>query len=357
MNSISSLGEYIDYVKSWTENVEVYIENRIDRIRSMTDSAMRTTSWDRESEMNPDVRHEVFVRNNRFLTEMLLDSKRESRNFQSGAASNYSFFYRGQYNEKWEILPSVFRPEYIDNESFLYHEIMVRCADEFNSESHLDILVKMQHYDCPTRLLDVTSNPLVALFFACKNYGCKVCDRAEKGKVFLIRILRDNMAYSDSDRVLMLSCLSRFDSNDKRELLFQVNEMIKEKTQKFKQKTGGSRQYASDVVEKLYHEICHEVPSFKREINPLDLLKPVVVQPKRMNNRILKQDGAFIINGLCDYAEEITFRLETMVDECLIIENKERILDELNNIGINEASLFPEVDKVAGYLKGRCVSV
>lgn len=108
------------------------------------------------------------------------------------------------------------------------------------------------------------------------------------------------------------------------------------------------------IVEQLFHEISREVPSFKREMEPMDLLKPIVVQPKRMNDRILKQDGAFIINGLCDVAWEITFRLQTMVDEVLTVENKEQILKELDSIGINEASLFPEVDKVAGYLKVSC---
>lgn len=348
---ISSLAEYINFINEWTKDDVSIITKRIDRISDLEDQAFNGNPWGTNVQRGTDLRDEVFKRNNRFLSETKRNAKKELMEVKEGCSLSHSFYYRGQYNEKWNILPSVFRPEYINKESYLYHEIMVRCPDEFNAASHLDILVKMQHYDCPTRLLDVTSNPLVALYFACKNYGCEKCEKEKRGIVYLMRVSNECIAYSDSDRVLMLSCLAKFDTEAKRELIKQVNESLSEK--KFTQKKGGSS-YQESIVEQLFHEISREVPSFKREMVPMDLLKPIVVKPKRMNERILKQDGAFIINGLCDVSEEITFRLKTMVDEVLTIENKEQILNELDSIGINEASLFPEVDKVAGYLKENC---
>ena len=41
--------------------------------------------------------------------------------------------------------------------------------DFYNSRSHFEKLGKMQHYQMCTRLLDLTTNPLVALFFACED--------------------------------------------------------------------------------------------------------------------------------------------------------------------------------------------
>lgn len=260
----------------------------------------------------------------------------------------YKFYYRGHYKSSYELMPSVFRGQNWDKEDYFYHEIMVHCPQHFQYDSHLDKLVTMQHYDCPTRLLDVTSNPLVALYFACKNYGCKKCETSNEGEVLIFPVVSRDVVYSDSDRALMLSCLPRFSTKDK-ETLFEITQNSLS-VGKFKQVTGGSR-YADSIVERFYHEITTELPSFKREIKPLDLLHPLFVQPNKTNGRILKQDGAFIINGLSANGCEAKEKMRTLTHTSIKIHNQNGILEELKSLGINEASLFPEVDKVAQYLK------
>lgn len=262
-------------------------------------------------------------------------------------ATSYRFFYRGHYKADYKLLPSVFRESFWNKEDQFIREITLQCPELFENASHLDRLVTMQHYDCPTRLLDVTTNPLVALFFACANFGCDHCNRSQKGEVIVFPVLPEDITYSDSGRARVLSCLAGFSRLQKEELLLET--LVSLDKGKYDKKKNGY--YFHSVVERFYMEIATENPAFKRELNPLDVLRPVFVRPNKTNRRILKQDGAFILNGLSKNAGEAESKIEDMGNFRIRIVNQERVLRELASIGIHEASLFPEVDKVAHYLK------
>lgn len=267
--------------------------------------------------------------------------------YKSKANKKNIFYYRGQYGVNYNLLPRIMRKQNLSKESKIYHEIMVNCASDFKGLSHLDKLVYMQHYDCPTRLLDVTKNPLVALYFACKNFNCQKCKCENEGKVYIFAIPEDKVAYSDSDRALMLSCLPKFNEDDKKKLLEKCEEYI------YLGKNF-DEQCHDEIVERFLHEIRSELPAFRKIINPKDLVDSIIIQPNKINARILRQDGAFIISGLSKNVAEEHQKLASKVYTEIVINgatNMKGILADLDKLGINEATLFPEVDNVAHYLQ------
>lgn len=90
---------------------------------------------------------------------------------KSTSSKNESdLIFRGMTDYSWELLPSIARQTLVHEptEHKMVNELMLLYPEEFsNISSNFDLLAKMQHYGLPTRLLDFTTNPLVALFFAC----------------------------------------------------------------------------------------------------------------------------------------------------------------------------------------------
>lgn len=124
---------------------------------------------------------------------------REQKNIlKEGSYVNNFLLFRGQ-GDSYPLLPSIARNR--NNNNLIFNEkaiidSMQRLKPEiFKKEySAVDTLALLQHYGIPTRLLDVTENALVALYFACEDENTK-----RDGVVY---IFKDNEFSLENSRII-----------------------------------------------------------------------------------------------------------------------------------------------------------
>lgn len=267
-----------------------------------------------------------------FITEAMEYAKRESR-FKC---------YRGQRDIAWDNVPGLFRPDLVKLEACekraIRDLISVHPHEFKDDETMFDRLVRMQHFGLPTRLMDVSRNPLVALYFA-TDPGPPGTN--SDGVVTAFAIPEEREKYFDSDSVSCMANLANMTKDEKAEIIAQGHANGIGKAAKIKAINEGP------IYQRLHQFIRVEKPHFLPIIDPMDLFKPYYVHPKMSNRRILSQAGGFIIHGLKS-TKAINYR--HVIEETRFVVPagaKGDLRKALELLGITESTLFPEIDKAA----------
>jgi hypothetical protein len=254
---------------------------------------------------------------------------------------NLEHFYRGHYHYKYQLVPSLFRKaKFFNNESDIYMDFKTQYYNELSHKKYIEILTTMQHYKMPTRLLDTTSNPLVALFMACDkpiNYTNK---KVNVGEVIYMSCDRKDIKYSDSNTTTLLSSLACLETKYKKELYYLIK--------KAKEENNPDIYLNSISYKRFVAEVKTELVSFDEKIfDPGVLLHHFHVKVGMINDRIIAQSGNFVLFGLFDYDKSEIFPLETKSKERIFIVHRDFIMKELEMLNIDNGTMYPDKDHMS----------
>lgn len=252
---------------------------------------------------------------------------------------SHRMFFRGLSSSRYDLSPSINRsisddvPEtWLSRESRLVEFAEQSMPELFVRNNPTFLLANMQHYGIPTRMLDVTENALVALFFAC-------ADDSVDGKV----VVFDGVPCS----------------------AFNPYANIIADTYRL---TGNLDTPLDRYIYKIYHqEYARSLiyPNWEKN-NQSELLErlrqPIIVDVGNINARQKNQTGKFvlfpnIIDG--NFVRHTLMRIDAndeMVFAFIRIpkERKAKIRSQFEFLGMTESFIFPDdINKVFNGIKNK----
>lgn len=319
------------------------------------------------------------------------------------------YLYRGEPDNYYEITASGLRENipFIKMQNDFKREIFHKLSiDERNN-----FLAFSQHHGIPTNLVDFTTFPLVALFFACQSVSKKDKLDNDFGFVYLIK-----------DELIDITDIITLNNDDNLFNLLLVNEnvLVKlyDKLMLFKQANDKKFYYYFKTLNEEWHYYFGETP-FKRHLKVsfpkyneglyefnidfkfiennkrlftlleskygklnlcvaeyllmirdfltkvienkevvhwVNFLPNFVYKPLLTFERAINQRGVFVYQPYFSFTEEVyNFRVlmqqRIWPDIVVVIKNKNEILKDLDFIGINDKFIYSDFDHIAKYIK------
>ncbi len=218
-------------------------------------------------------------------------------------------YFRGQSDSLWGLTPSIARDKkLLENEHRMFYEILSLKPNDFrDDDSDYEKLITMQHYGLPTRLLDLTRNPLIALYFAC-NYNFD-----NDGAIFVIKEEIDKVLNYEDDRI---KCLTQ-------------------------------------IVKKPHADICKQCPKYDSCDRDKILNKRYIVKGVARNPRINSQCGDFIFVGANKVSKNAEAIKDIQIEKIIIIDKdaKKELLLDLKLMNIHGGIVYPDLVNMIKYIR------
>jgi hypothetical protein len=254
--------------------------------------------------------------------------------------------FRGISNESYKLIPSVYRIDILDKNKYGNFDITNDKYTAWSSELNILEDFKLnaccyikdnpindlhkwaeyaQHYGVPTRILDWTSNPLVALYFACKN------EKDVDASVWMLHLI-------NYKRFLYLKTSNNQTEESKKNLSMRdtINALLKEE----------------EIIE---YPIIYIPYYFDIRMSAQSSYFMVWGKNKNALEDMIPLEKYMIYkkfdNGVRTYGKN---QVEHILFKVIICSDlKQSFIRQLDMLGINEKTLFPGLDGLGHYIENK----
>ena len=295
------------------------------------------------------------MHNNDSKISEYFDEKTELVNTLSKLTNSGTYVFRG-YNTQDQLLPSIIRGgktgEFADVENELLSDFEKYGSHYFSANTPIDFMSYGQHYGLPTRLLDFTYNPFIALRFAlfsAKSSG-KYTKNPEDADYYYIRFCKiDDNIHLKSLPIYRTLSFGNFESDSMAKKCSSALRMYSSCLCDPKYK------FFPDYLKGLYDCDYHsreDFDKYKFEITlKIQNRKLCFIDPSQSNQRIIMQQGLFMLPYTLN--KDTHYELIENNTSVLKIHKslREPLLAYLDTLGYNAFRLMPDLTSVCEAVK------
>lgn len=234
------------------------------------------------------------------------------------------FLYRGHANAGWALQSSLERiigTKWSTEEAKKFEEFsLLQFKPKFHLYDHENVIPDsklawlsiMQHYGVPTRLLDFTESPYVALYFALEAYD----------------------PHSPNDFSIF--------ALDYAEIMSRSIEYISSKDEEFKETRASIYERQDEIFEKVVDRFSYDIVW--------------ITEPRQLNTRLDRQAGSFLLSGnrglkIQDVLNSEPYENVSMCKYRIPSSLYEQIFALLRKMNITSKSLYGNLDGLARSIK------
>lgn len=251
-------------------------------------------------------------------------------------SSKGHFVFRG-YEKTSQLLPGLIRYDDLsEKEMQILSDFERYGLQYFSPSTTFDFLSTAQHFGLPTRLVDFTYNPFIALAFALnnpnagENYYIRYCDTNENPVFACLDYFEEgnNEKYDDSLAIRCGKMISKLGSYSEEEIIDFLMRCPKT--------DGTTLRY-------------NQAKEFSKRL--LGNKAVLLISPNLANQRIMSQQGLFMYSLFLDKAShEAAIKKSTRLI-CINRFFREELIERLDILGYNIYRLMPDLMNVCTAIK------